>query len=452
MTVADGPAVPRLPLITADADLVPVLRRALHDVVAAPALAAARDRLGITAFLRSIGPTTNRSASSPGTSSAPSRPGPERSRRNRSTRRVDARRGRYTWWSSLQPAGRTMTSRCAGRSRGRPLCPTCPPDRPPGSTARPAAAVTCSPVASRAARSPSSAGPTPPPPGRSWPAWSKPRPPATSTSTSPAWTSSTRQRCRAVLSFRSTLVREQRSLRIFDPSPAVRRVLELAGLDGIFPSVDCSTATSTRQVCRDVAAGTAAATSATREVRWTSWCPRRVHRSPGPGAGPTVAVTIRVEARADIAHLALVGDFNGWSATATPMRRVGRDFVTRVELAAGRRHRYQLLVDGRRRENDWRADDYEEDASGAFVSVIDLTRPDADGSDRRPRVGRDQSGPDQSGPASPTRSNVGGRFSRNELTPSVKSARAKLSSISCDRFRARRPRGPGGAAGRPDAS
>ena len=43
---------------------------------------------------------------------------------------------------------------------------------------------------------------------------------------------------RAVLSFRSTLVREQRSLRIFDPSPAVRRVLERAGLDGIFPSVD----------------------------------------------------------------------------------------------------------------------------------------------------------------------------------------------------------------------
>jgi hypothetical protein len=49
-------------------------------------------------------------------------------------------------------------------------------------------------------------------------------------------------------------------------------------------------------------------------------------------------------------NVALVGDFNGWDATATPMRRTdGRaTWSVSVPLAAGR-HVYAFVVDG----NDW---------------------------------------------------------------------------------------------------
>jgi 1,4-alpha-glucan branching enzyme len=77
--------------------------------------------------------------------------------------------------------------------------------------------------------------------------------------------------------------------------------------------------------------------------------------------------------RADIRSVAVVGDFNDWSPTATPMRRDGGRFCTTVRLTAGYRYRYQFLVDGERLENDWAADDYEETDRGAYVSVIDLT-------------------------------------------------------------------------------
>jgi len=52
-------------------------------------------------------------------------------------------------------------------------------------------------------------------------------------------------------------------------------------------------------------------------------------------------------------NVALVGDFNGWDATATPMRRSdGRaTWSVSVPLAAGR-HVYAFVVDG----NDWVAD------------------------------------------------------------------------------------------------
>ena len=52
-------------------------------------------------------------------------------------------------------------------------------------------------------------------------------------------------------------------------------------------------------------------------------------------------------------NVALVGDFNGWDATATPMRRTdGRaTWSVSVPLAAGR-HVYAFVVDG----NDWVVD------------------------------------------------------------------------------------------------
>ena len=51
-------------------------------------------------------------------------------------------------------------------------------------------------------------------------------------------------------------------------------------------------------------------------------------------------------------NVSLVGDFNGWDATATPMRTDGRaTWSVSVPLAAGR-HVYAFVVDG----NDWVTD------------------------------------------------------------------------------------------------
>jgi 1,4-alpha-glucan branching enzyme len=92
------------------------------------------------------------------------------------------------------------------------------------------------------------------------------------------------------------------------------------------------------------------------------------------GHDGSVAVTFTVDARDGVEAIALVGDFNDWSATTHPMSRVNHRFSTTVRLRPGCRHRYQFLVDGEQRENDWAADDYEEVSDGAYVSVIDLGR------------------------------------------------------------------------------
>jgi 1,4-alpha-glucan branching enzyme len=67
----------------------------------------------------------------------------------------------------------------------------------------------------------------------------------------------------------------------------------------------------------------------------------------------------------------LVGEFNEWSTTSTPMQRIDGtdDFVAQVELEPGRRYRYKFLVDGERWENDPSADDYVANEYGGHDSV-----------------------------------------------------------------------------------
>lgn len=62
-----------------------------------------------------------------------------------------------------------------------------------------------------------------------------------------------------------------------------------------------------------------------------------------------VVVLFRLSAQiwADTIHL--VGDFNGWSTSATPMRLGEKYWEARLTLPAGGRYFYAYLVDGR----DW---------------------------------------------------------------------------------------------------
>ncbi|OEU53747.1 MAG: glycoside hydrolase [Desulfobacterales bacterium C00003060] len=65
------------------------------------------------------------------------------------------------------------------------------------------------------------------------------------------------------------------------------------------------------------------------------------------------------------------GDFNEWSASAHPMkhRKDGR-FSTTISLEAGRDYRFRYLLDGRRWENDWAADEYVRNGFGTEDSLI----------------------------------------------------------------------------------
>lgn len=80
---------------------------------------------------------------------------------------------------------------------------------------------------------------------------------------------------------------------------------------------------------------------------------RRDASSPAPGhAAARTFQFVLVAPRA--ARVSLVGDFNDWDATRTPMQRVRETsalWTTVIPLAPGR-YRYSFLVDGA----DWRAD------------------------------------------------------------------------------------------------
>lgn len=55
----------------------------------------------------------------------------------------------------------------------------------------------------------------------------------------------------------------------------------------------------------------------------------------------------------------LVGEFNDWEPTATPMKRgKGGAFRTTVELEPGREYQFRYLANGVRWCGDWHADAY----------------------------------------------------------------------------------------------
>jgi 1,4-alpha-glucan branching enzyme len=75
----------------------------------------------------------------------------------------------------------------------------------------------------------------------------------------------------------------------------------------------------------------------------------------------------------------LVGEFNDWDTTATPMSRNRSDANWRatIELEAGERYRFRYLIDGKEWLNDWHADDHMENPYGSYDSVVDLSDWDA---------------------------------------------------------------------------
>jgi hypothetical protein len=71
--------------------------------------------------------------------------------------------------------------------------------------------------------------------------------------------------------------------------------------------------------------------------------------------------------------MAVVGDFNGWDPTATPLRKQRGRRIASVSLDEGRRYAFRYLAEGGRWFNDDAADDYQANEYGGNDSVIDLS-------------------------------------------------------------------------------
>lgn len=67
----------------------------------------------------------------------------------------------------------------------------------------------------------------------------------------------------------------------------------------------------------------------------------------------------------------IVGDFNEWDATISPMTRLDNgDYVITIELDSNRDYRFRYLIDGHRWENDWYAGKFIRNDFGSKDSVI----------------------------------------------------------------------------------
>ncbi len=86
-----------------------------------------------------------------------------------------------------------------------------------------------------------------------------------------------------------------------------------------------------------------------------------------------VKVTFRLPkvAALDARSVHVVGDFNGWSIYANPMKRLKKgEFTTTIELKPGNEYQFRYLIDEVRWENDWNADKYVKSPFGSDNSVI----------------------------------------------------------------------------------
>ena len=67
----------------------------------------------------------------------------------------------------------------------------------------------------------------------------------------------------------------------------------------------------------------------------------------------------------------VVGDFNNWDTTATPMKQLKNgEWKVDVDLLKNREYQFRYLLDGSRWHNDWNADAYVPNNVGGDNSVV----------------------------------------------------------------------------------
>ncbi len=89
--------------------------------------------------------------------------------------------------------------------------------------------------------------------------------------------------------------------------------------------------------------------------------------------GSLCKVTFRLpkDAAPDAQQVTIVGDFNEWDTTKTPLTRLKNgDFSITLDLESNKDYRFKYFIDGERWENDWKADVYAPNDFGTDDSVV----------------------------------------------------------------------------------
>jgi len=91
---------------------------------------------------------------------------------------------------------------------------------------------------------------------------------------------------------------------------------------------------------------------------------------------PVCKLTFRVSKAAanSASRISVVGGFNNWSITETPMRPLkSGEFTVTVDLETSKTYEFRYILDGIRWKNDWEADRYVpssfEDCENSVVDI-----------------------------------------------------------------------------------
>ena len=102
-----------------------------------------------------------------------------------------------------------------------------------------------------------------------------------------------------------------------------------------------------------------------------------------------VRVTFAVPPLEGVNELYLVGDFNDWNETATPMTKDAEgSWSVSLTLDGDREYQFRYLDDTQTWHNDWAADAYVRNLHGTENSVLDLTVSDKPPGAARAKVAR----------------------------------------------------------------
>lgn len=89
--------------------------------------------------------------------------------------------------------------------------------------------------------------------------------------------------------------------------------------------------------------------------------------------GKKCRVTFHYPNSEQAGSVALAGDFNGWSATETPMKKLkSGEFSITLTLDAGRAYAFRYVLDNEHWVNDPEADSYAGNEFGGENSVVSV--------------------------------------------------------------------------------
>ena len=84
---------------------------------------------------------------------------------------------------------------------------------------------------------------------------------------------------------------------------------------------------------------------------------KKTYDKSGKKCGVTFSLDAKAAAGAEKVWLS--GDFNNWSTSETPMKKQQSGaFSVKLTLESGREYQFRYLIDGKKWENDWKADKY----------------------------------------------------------------------------------------------